>query len=207
MVAQALGVDVHVLPAEADGACARLSFDGEPAIVVRPTVSGVSGIDLLVAAAARSRLHDALRAAGAQEVGPSTAEVLRVEDGVPLFGMDMDDETIPLEAGIEARAISFTKGCYVGQEVIIRVLHRGHGRVARKLVGIVFDGDRPVPRGTTLRVGDKEVGSVTSAVTSPALERPIALGYVKRDFTAPGTRVSTAEGVAGEVGVLPFARP
>ena len=60
---------------------------------------------------------------------------------MPLFGRDMDEETIPLEAGIESRAISFTKGCYVGQEVIIRVLHRGHGRVARKLVGLVFEGD------------------------------------------------------------------
>ena len=60
---------------------------------------------------------------------------------MPLFHRDMDEETIPLEAGIESRAISLTKGCYVGQEVIIRVLHRGHGRVARKLVGLMFDGE------------------------------------------------------------------
>ena len=70
----------------------------------------------------------------------ATAEAIRIEAGVPLFHRDMDEETIPLEAGIESRAISFSKGCYVGQEVIIRVLHRGHGRVARKLVGLRVRG-------------------------------------------------------------------
>ena len=81
-------------------------------------------------------LKAALGAAGVVELDAATAEALRIEAGVPVFHRDMDEETIPLEAGIESRAISFTKGCYVGQEVIIRVLHRGHGRVARKLVGL-----------------------------------------------------------------------
>ena len=99
----------------------------------------------------------------------------------------MDEETIPLEAGIEGRAISFTKGCYVGQEVIIRVMHRGHGRVARKLVGLLVDGETPPPPGTVVRAPDKEIGQVTSSAWSPALERPIALGYVHRDFVEPGT--------------------
>ena len=76
----------------------------------------------------------------------------------PVFGLDMTDDTIPLEAGIESRAISFTKGCYVGQEVIIRVLHRGHGRVAKKLVSLRIDGQRP-ERGAKLYAGDREVGS------------------------------------------------
>ena len=84
---------------------------------------------------------------------PETADAMRIEAGVPMFHRDMDEETIPLEAGIESRAISLTKGCYVGQEVIIRVLHRGHGRVARKLVGLMIDGDAAAAPGTAIADG------------------------------------------------------
>src|ERR1019366_8020803 len=125
-----------------------------------------------------------------------TAEVIRIEAGVPRFGIDMDEETIPLEVGIESRAISLTKGCYVGQEVIIRVLHRGHGRVARKLVGLVFDGESAPASGATVRPAERqienverEIGHVTSSAVSPALGRPIALAYLHRDFVAAGTPV------------------
>ena len=143
------------------------------------------------AAALRSALH----AAGAVEVDASTAEVVRVEAGVPRFGVDMDADTIPLEAGIEDRAISQTKGCYVGQEIIIRVLHRGQGRVARRLVGLTLEASASVPaKGDRIRSGEREIGTVTSAVASPALGRPLALGYVHRDFTAPATAVSIASG-------------
>src|SRR5258707_12007550 len=109
------------------------------------------------------------------------AEAIRIEAGVPRFGRDMNEDTIPLEAGIEARAISFTKGCYVGQEVVIRVLHRGHGRVARKLVGVRLSGDRVPADGAAIRSGDREIGHVTSAAFSPSLNAPSALGYVHRD--------------------------
>ena len=100
----------------------------------------------------------------------------------------MTNDTIPLEAGIEDRAISLTKGCYVGQEIIIRVLHRGQGRVARRLVGLTLDPMASVPgSGSTIRVDDREIGLVTSAAMSPALGRPIALGYVHRDFVEPAS--------------------
>jgi folate-binding protein YgfZ len=116
----------------------------------------------------------------------------------------MDEETIPLEAGIESGAISMTKGCYVGQEVIIRVLHRGHGRVVRKLVGLTMEAGAPVPaRAAPVRVGDRDVGQITSACLSPALRRPIALAYVHRDFVEPGTAVSVDDRQA-EVTKLPF---
>src|SRR5262245_3625185 len=134
-----------------------------------------------------------------------TAEAIRIEAGVPVFHRDMDEETIPLEAGIESQAISMTKGCYVGQEVIIRVLHRGHGRVVRKLVGVTFEAGASVPaRGAIVRGGGRDVGQITSACTSPALQRPIALAYVHRDFVEPGTSVSVADRPA-EVTKLPFA--
>ena len=99
----------------------------------------------------------------------------------------MTDDTIPLEAGIESRAISFTKGCYVGQEVIIRVLHRGHGRVARKLVSVRVEGQRPDRGAQILFAAEREVGAVTSAAESPR-SGTIAMGYVHRDFLAAGTR-------------------
>jgi folate-binding protein YgfZ len=102
----------------------------------------------------------------------------------------MDTETIPLEAGIEDRAISFTKGCYVGQEVIIRVMHRGHGRVARRLVSLVVSGDTVPARGSAIHAGDRAVGEVTSATASPTLGAPLALGYVHRDHAEPGTVLS-----------------
>jgi folate-binding protein YgfZ len=103
----------------------------------------------------------------------------------------MDDTTIPLEAGIEDRAISLTKGCYVGQEIIIRVLHRGHGRVAKRLVGLCMPADAAIPTaGDRIRSGDREIGAVTSAVLSPRVGGPLALGYVHRDFVEPSTRLS-----------------
>jgi len=128
---------------------------------------------------------------------------VRIEAGVPVFHRDMDEDTIPLEAGIEGRAISLTKGCYVGQEVIIRVLHRGHGRVARKLVGLVFPDGAAPGRGATVQSESRDVGKVTSAVWSPALQRPIALAYVHRDFITPGTNVVVDDHTA-EVTALPF---
>ena len=111
--------------------------------------------------------------------------------------------TIPLEAGIEGRAISFTKGCYVGQEVIIRVLHRGHGRVAKKLVGLTLDGETAPAERTAVRAGGEDVGIVTSSTWSPALEKAIALAYVGREFTAPGTELAV-DGARAVVTALPF---
>jgi tRNA-modifying protein YgfZ len=114
----------------------------------------------------------------------------------------MTDDTIPLEAGIERRAISLTKGCYVGQEIIIRVLHRGGGRVARKLVSMQVEA--PVGRGSTVLSGDREIGVVTSVAESPRFGT-IALGYVHRDFAAVGQIVHVT-GTAARVQALVTSR-
>ena len=182
---------------------ARLTFTGEPIVVVRIDQLGVPGFCAFVAPTHVAAFDAALREAGAVAVGPDALDAVRIEAGYPVFGVDMTAETIPLEAGIEHRAVSFTKGCYVGQEVVIRVLHRGGGRVARKLVALRIDGDVPSP-GTKLTAGGRDVGFVTSAAVSPVLGT-IALGYVHRDFTAPGTEVA----VAGDAGnrVTVSARP
>lgn len=215
-------VSAEQIAALEEGGNLRATVDGHPAIVLRVADAGVVAYELLVGADQFGTCWQALRAAGADELSLAAAEVLRVEAGIPRFHQDMNEETIPLEAGLEARAISQTKGCYVGQEVIIRVLHRGHGRVAKKLVGLKMSSaaDVPVARptgptelgrggevaspGGVIRVGDREIGRATSAVRSPHCQAPIALGYVQRDFVAPGTEV-TVDGVPAIVSTLPFA--
>jgi folate-binding protein YgfZ len=197
------GAPVEVLSALSEHGNLRAEWNGEPAIVTRVTDTGEPGFDVFIGAPARGAFETALASAGVAALDDQTADAIRLEAGVPVFRRDMDEDTIPLEAGIESRAISFSKGCYVGQEVIIRVLHRGHGRVARKLVGVVFDGDQVPPGGAVVRSGNREVGRVTSSAMSPALTRPIALAYVHRDFVTPGVVVS-ADGVNGVVAELPF---
>lgn len=140
------------------------------------------------------------------EVDLDTFEVIRIERGVPRFLADMDEDTLPLEAGIEDRAISFTKGCYVGQEIIVRVTTRGRGRVAKRLVrwhaddsasvvplkdarifasGPSTQGPPPHAEPPSLRPG-KDIGRVTSAAFSPSFSKVVGLGYVHRDFAKAG---------------------
>ena len=196
----------HVLDSMPVHANSRWGFRGAPVFVLRSDDAGVRGFDVVVPLERKTDFMDLLRRAGAVDVGPEAAEASRVEAGRPLFHADMDEETIPLEAGIEDRAISLTKGCYVGQEIIIRVLHRGHGRVARRLVGLTLDPSASVPsRGERVRAGDRDIGMITSAVRSPALDRPIALGYVHRDFVEPGTVLSVGESTTTVTG-LPFVQ-
>jgi len=181
----------------------EVHFGAGRLFVLRSDDAGVPGFDVVVPLDERDAFAGLLRAEGVVDVEPEAAEACRVEAGRPLFRVDMTGETIPLEAGIEDRAISQTKGCYVGQEVIIRVLHRGHGRVARRLVGLTLEPSVPVPSpGDVVRTADRDVGAITSAVQSPALGRPLALGYVHRDFTAAGTVLSVG-GHAAIVTTLP----
>lgn len=165
-----------------------------PLTIVRDDSLGLTGFDIYVPATDADALALAIVEGGAVKGAEETAETLRVEAGRPRFGVDMDTETIPLEAGIEDRAISLTKGCYVGQEVIVRVLHRGHGRVAKRLVGLVLAGDRVPARGALILAGDQEVGRITSAVRSPRMNAPLALGYVQRDHLAEGTELLVKSG-------------
>jgi folate-binding protein YgfZ len=182
---------------------ARAEFAGSPIVIARVDQLGVPGFVAYVDVEGHSPLIAALERAGAVRVGDEAATAARVEAGYPLYGVDMDADIIPLEAGIESRALSLTKGCYVGQEVIIRVLHRGHGRVVRRLVGLrIASPDVPV-RGARIVSGGRDVGFVTSAAASPRFGT-IALGYVHRDFVEPGTAVEVDRATAA-VSALPFA--
>jgi tRNA-modifying protein YgfZ len=177
----------------------RVRIAGADAILVRSDEPGVAGYDLIVDASGATAVTAALAAAGAVHVTGADVETARIESGRPRFGVDMDTDTIPLEAGLEARAISRSKGCYVGQEVIVRVQDRGHGRVAKRLVGLTFDPAAAVPAaGARIVSGEREIGRVTSATWSPDRGRPIALGYVHRDFVEPGTSVAV-DGVTAAV--------
>ncbi len=179
---------------------ARVEIAGRAVVVARIDQLGVPGYVIYVDVQHEPAVRSALVAAGAVAAAPAAIEAARVEAGYPLFGIDMTGDTIPLEAGIEQRAISLTKGCYVGQEVIIRVLHRGHGRVARKLVGLKVDGSAP-ERAAKIFSGDREVGFITSAAQSPVLGA-IALGYVHRDFVEPGTAVEIDTGAGRSPAVV-----
>jgi folate-binding protein YgfZ len=179
-----------------------LVYQGGPAVVVRIDQLGVPGFCIYVGHASEESLVASLVDAGAVGVGQEAIDAARIEAGYPLFGVDMNTDTIPLEAGIEGRAISTSKGCYVGQEVIIRVLHRGHGRVAKHLVQLSVA--EPTHVGAPVLAGEREVGRVTSAGVSPRAGA-LAMGYVHRDFVVPGTELRV-DGVAATVTDLPAGR-
>ncbi|MBI2219010.1 MAG: aminomethyl transferase family protein [Candidatus Rokubacteria bacterium] len=168
--------------------------------------SGETEVWILCAAAESARVRDAALAAGATRVRPEVWDVLRIEAGTPVFGADVDPSVLLPEVPLLDR-VSYTKGCYLGQEVVVRIRDRGH--VNRMLSGLVLDAE-PVPaKGARVSVGGAEIGRVTSAAWSWALKRPIALGFLKRQHAEPGTRVDVAidGGLAtATVSTLPFAR-
>lgn len=189
IIGQATGVMVETLADQYSNLTRESRPAAGPLTIVRDDALGVLGFDVYIAHRDMDLLREKLLEAGAMTAGRDTVETLRIEAGRPRFGVDMTTDTIPLEAGIEDRAISFTKGCYVGQEVIIRVMHRGHGRVARRLVRLVLTGSPLPSRGEKIFSGDRQVGEITSAAESPAAGAAMAMGYVHRDHAAPGTEL------------------
>ena len=173
---------------------------------------GQAGFDLFVPVAAfdsvAQQLLSAAQSHGSLLCGWNASEMVRVEAGIPRFGIDMDETNIPLEAGLESRAISFNKGCYIGQEVISRI--KTYSEVQKSLRGLRLPDDLPAlpQKGDKLFHNGKEAGCITSAVSSPRLKAKIALGYVRRGMNEIGTELSlrTAEGDAAvRVVELPFA--
>jgi len=160
-------------------------------IVARTDEFGVKSWDVLVDQAELIGVVDALERHGVMRASDAVAELLRIEAGHPRFGVDFTEETIPLEAGLLDRAISRTKGCYVGQEVIIRVLDRGAGRVAKRLVRLSVDGMRDLPpTGARILFDGRDVGQLTSVAMSPNAGGAHALGYVARDVAEPERTVT-----------------
>ncbi len=183
------------LPASED-ANAAVEIEGLTAVLVRTD----TGVDLICDAADTEHLAKTLRERGATPVSEDTTEILRVEHGRPRYGIDLDDTVIPQEAGLNERAVSFTKGCYVGQETVARLYYKG--KPNRWLCGLRLSA--PAEPGAELRLGERSVGRLTSAVLSPA-HGPIGLALVRREAES-GASVSVGEhGGEAEVVELPFA--
>jgi tRNA-modifying protein YgfZ len=157
------------------------------------------GLDVLCDSGVRDSVIAALTQAGAVEVGEDAAEIVRVESGRPRYGVDMDESTIPQEAGLNERAVSFTKGCYVGQETVARLHYKG--KPNRHLRGLLLS--EPAPAGAELRLGERSVGTLTSSVLSPA-RGSIGLALVRRE-AEPGATLAVSDGGATATVVeLPF---
>lgn len=195
---------------------------GEPATALRPwqqrevEVAGLPvtliatdwlklpGFDLLFPIEAAARVWRALADRGATPVGMAALGILRLEAGWPWYGVDFDEENLLLEA-LSPAHVSLTKGCYLGQEVVIRIEHQGH--LNKKLCRLSMAGSVCPARGAAIFQGDRKAGHVTSAAHSPALGEVIALGYLRREWWEPGTRLQVdldGQRHDGEVATLPF---
>jgi folate-binding protein YgfZ len=137
---------------------------------------GLPGVDLLGEAPAAPE--------GARRCSLDAYEAVRIEAGIPAMGRELDERTIPAEAGVVERSVSFTKGCYTGQELVARIDSRG-GNVPRHLRGVVVAAESAPPVGAAVQVDGKDVGSLTSVAVSPGLEAPVALAYVGRAVVPP----------------------
>ncbi|HVS02867.1 MAG TPA: glycine cleavage T C-terminal barrel domain-containing protein [Thermoanaerobaculia bacterium] len=179
---------------------------GVPVVADRRPLAGLPALTLWVAAPSAGelarRLLDAGRDGGLRPVGWEALEAARVERGVPRWGRDYGEEHFPQEAGLEEQAVSYTKGCYLGQEVIARIHYRG--QVNRVLRGVLVEGRGVPPEGSELLYDGRPLGRLTSVVQAPCLGRVAGLAIVHRRGADPGTRVDIAGGGAGEITALPF---
>jgi glycine cleavage system T protein len=181
------------------------NYAGFPIRVVRATSTGEDGYEVWVS----SRGMEAVWGAACGQAptydmlpcGSEALESLRIEAGIPRYGQELGEDVIPLEAGLW-NALSFNKGCYIGQEIVERARSRGH--VNWKLAGVIVDGNQPPPPGEKVVVEGREVAEVTSSCLSPTLGKAIALAYVRREFSEPGAKLTFASGIIGEVSALPF---
>jgi folate-binding protein YgfZ len=183
-----------VLPGPTEHEHRLSALAGTAVRVIRTDV----GVDLLADAAAVPALAAALDAAGVPPVSEAAAECLRIESGRPRYGIDLDDSVIPQEAGLNERAVSFTKGCYVGQETVARLFYRG--KPNRELRGL--RSSAPLTPGLELRADGRVLATVTSAADSSRFG-PIGLGFVRREAPV-GTRLEADGGIVAEVVELPF---
>jgi folate-binding protein YgfZ len=190
---------------------AMVSIDGAAVCVVSDSDTGEAGFDLIISRShllvIAKRLTELGKPFGAAWVGEEAHNVLRMEAGVPRYGIDFTEDHLLLEVGID-HAVSFTKGCYLGQEVVERIRSRGH--VNKKLVGLLVTGSESVSPGDRIVAADTEAGYLTSCAVSPALKRLIALGYIHKDFWNAGTRVvihHNSAPIAATVADLPFVKP
>lgn len=194
------------VPNELD-AIAVTEFENEQIIVIRDTHTAAKGFDLFVPNTVYKAVKAYLIEGGAIEILDEVRETLRVEAGIPKYGVDVDETTVVLETGMDD-AVSFQKGCYIGQEIIARIHFRGH--VAKRLAGLILTETTGISAGDGLKSNEgKAAGRITSTAFSPALEKQIALGLVRYEFLQPGTELVVLDGeteVKATVVELPFIK-
>jgi len=196
-------LETSVLDLPRDGVL-ETNWQNTPVTIIRATHTAEDGFDILIDSAEGGQLRQALIDADAQVVSPDVFEVLRIEAGIARFGHDMDETNVVTETNLD-EAVSYTKGCYVGQEIIVRIKHRGH--VAKKLTGLRFQTEKRIEPGTIIKSSDgKEIGKLTSTAFSPKLEATIALGYLRYEFLTPGTTVVIEPEIQATTAELPFIR-
>ena len=210
LVGSALGAQAPEGAGVARGRVASARFGAGELTALRDTHTAEDGLDLLVDACEAEALWRAIVEAGARPAGLDALEVLRVEAGLPRYGVDASEANVVLEVVDEEEAVSYTKGCYTGQEIIARIHWRGH--VAKRLAGLVLDADAEPPADSAVKspADGREAGRITSTVFSPRLRRRVALALVKYDFLAPGTELKVFAGeeelCAARVAELPLVR-
>ena len=187
--------------------CATVVGD-VPVCMIRISDTGKEGYEILAPCAQMETVWRALLKAGEgvglQPIGLTALNILRIEAGIPWYGIDMDERRVVLEIGFD-QAISFKKGCYLGQEVVERATARGH--VNRKLSGLIVQDENSPAQGDKVFHDGQEVGWVTSVAQSPRLGKPIALGYIRREHLAQGTQLRIdrqGTPMIAEVTTLPF---
>ena len=186
-----------------------LTLNGLPVRAVRHDTFGLPALELHVpaewAADGWVFLRKAGESVGLRPIGWRTVRTLQIEAGVPVYGRDIDESVLPAETNQLERAVSFTKGCYIGQEIVARM--KTHGSVARRMVGLrLMETPLEMPHDRLLLAEGKAVGRLTSACESPAVGGPIALAYLSTKWATPGRRVQVASDppVEAEIVVLPF---
>jgi folate-binding protein YgfZ len=202
LLAKTLGIE---LPAMQEFNHFASNYAGFPVRVVRATSTGEEGYEVWVNAPGMEAVWGAACGQaptyGMLPCGSEAMETLRIEAGIPRYGQELGEDVIPLEAGL-VNALSFNKGCYIGQEIVERARSRGH--VNWKLMGLVVHAPEPPQPGEKVVVEGREVAEVTSSCVSPTLGKTIALAYVRREFSEPGAQLTFASGITAAVAALPF---
>lgn len=210
MVVESLGIGLSLPPKPFQSLKVADESLGEIYCMSQPRL-GTTGCDIFAPVQSLvdlvEKVAGALKPLGGRLAGWRALETARIEAGIPRFGVEMDETNLAPEAGLESRAISYNKGCYIGQEVIARI--RTYGQVAKALRGLRFADDAPLPRqGDKLFFADKEVGYICSAIRSPTLNASIGMGYVRRERNQLGTELEVrgAQTMRATIVEMPFVR-
>jgi folate-binding protein YgfZ len=197
-IEKAYGFDLNEMP---DLAIRSVHIDSMPCEIIRRSHFGYVGMEVVAPQKSLKQIWENLlalvRLRGGLPVGMKALETLRLETGIPFYPVDFNDTVIPHEAAVEATHISFTKGCYTGQEIVERV--RSRGQVNRRRVRLKFSTPEPPPAGTRLSVDGKELGLVTSSAFSPKANTAIGMGYSRREHDSPGTTLDVDNGTTAEI--------